>query len=196
MLKFNEKQMKGKRAEVEVLSLDHAAVLQAYLEVRSSLLKKINELQEKINAKKGKPELDPNSDHNHDREPETHRDTDPGSLFMNRHGRALSEHNVRSLVKRLTHNYARKSVPPHLWKDIYTANFKILLAIGVENDPDKLAQKLSHIDQPTTDMYSHLDRALPGIAMLNQQYRATQQTARKETSEQLAQLDSQRDRAA
>ena len=69
MLKFNEQQTKGKRAEIEVLSLDHAAALQAYLDVRSSLLKKINELQEKINAKKSKPKLNPSSDHNHDRDP-------------------------------------------------------------------------------------------------------------------------------
>lgn len=185
MLKFNEKQTKGKRAETEILSLDHAAALQDFLDVRSWLL-------EQINAKKHKPEPNPLNDHDHEKDD----DRDPGTLFLNRHGRPLREHNVRDLVKRLTRNYAGKSVPPHLWRDIYAANFKILLAIGVESDPDKLAQKLWHIDQPTTDGYSHLDRALPGIAMLNQQYRATQQTARKEISEQFDQLDSQRDRAA
>lgn len=117
-------------------------------------------------------------------------------MFLNRHGRPLREHNVRNLVKRLTRNYAGKSVPPHLWRDIYAAHFRVLLAIGVESDPDKLAQKLWHIDQPTTDGYSHLDQALPAIAMLNQRYRSSQLTQRKEISEQLDTLDSQRDRAA
>ena len=35
MLKFNEMQMKGKRAETEILSLDHAAALQDFLDVRA-----------------------------------------------------------------------------------------------------------------------------------------------------------------
>ena len=71
-----------------------------------------------------------------------------------------------------------------------------MLAIGVENDPGKLSKRLAHIDQQTTDKYSHLDKALAAIAMRNQQYRASLQTQRKETSEQLAQLDPQRKRAA
>jgi hypothetical protein len=173
MLKFNEKQTKGKRAQTEVLSLDLAATLQAYLEVREWLLHQINE-------KRKEPESEP----------------DPGTLFLNRHGRALKEHNLRSHVLRLTRNYAGKSIPPHLFRDIYAAHFRVLLAIGVESDPDKLPKKLWHIDLPTTDGYSHLDQALPGIAMLNQQYRASQLTQRKEISEQLDQLGSQQDRAA
>jgi hypothetical protein len=71
-----------------------------------------------------------------------------------------------------------------------------LLAIGVENDPGKLSARLWHIDQPTTDKYSHLDKAQAGIAMLNQQYRASQQTLRKETSEQLVQPELRQERAA
>jgi hypothetical protein len=72
----------------------------------------------------------------------------------------------------------------------------MLLALGVEKDPSKLSDQLWHIDQPTTDKYSHLNKALPAIAMLNQRYRASQQALRKETSEQLAQLEPQRGRAA
>jgi hypothetical protein len=175
MLKFNEKQTKGKRAQTEIMPLDLAATLQAYLDVRESLLQQINEKR---------------------KEPGSKPEPDPGTLFLNRHGRALKEHNLRSHVLRLTRNYAGKSIPPHLWRDIYAAHFRVLLAIGVESDPDKLPKKLWHIDLPTTDGYSHLDQALPGIAMLNQQYRASQLTQRKEISEQLDQLGSQQDRAA
>jgi hypothetical protein len=171
MLKYKEEETKGKRAQTEVLSLDLAATLQAYLDVRQWLL-------EQINAKKLK--LEP----------------DRGTLFFNRHGRALKEHNLRSHVMRLTRNYAGKAIPPHLWRDIYAQHFRILLAIGVENDPEKLPKRFWHIDQPTTDKYSHLDKALPGIAMLNQQYRASQQTLRKETSLQLVQPELRKERAA
>lgn len=174
ILKFNEKQMKGKRAQIEVLPLALAATLQAYLDVREWLL-------QQINKKRKEPESEP----------------DPGMLFFNREGRAMRDHNLRSHVLRLTRNHAGKAIPPHLWRDIYSTHFRQLLAIGAENDPGKLSKRLAHIDQQTTDKYSHLDKALAAIAKRNQHFRASQQTTqRKETSGQLDQLGSQRERAA
>jgi hypothetical protein len=150
MLKFNEKQTKGKRAQIEVLALDLAAIVQAFLEVRARLL-------EQINAKRKKPEPNP----------------DPGTLFFNRLGRAMKEHNLRSHVLRLTRNYVGKAIPPHFWRDIYAAHFRMLLALGVEKDPTKLSVRLWHINQQTTDKYNHLNKGLAAIAMLNKQYRAS-----------------------
>jgi hypothetical protein len=104
--------------------------------------------------------------------PKIEPEGDPGTLFFDRHGHALREHSLRNLVRRLTRNYAGKAVPPHLWRDIFVADFRILLAIGVESDSGKPSKRLWHFDQPTTDKYNHLHRTLAGIAMLNQQHRA------------------------
>ena len=172
MFEFKEEDTKGKRAQTQVLTLDTAETLNAYLNVRTFLV-------EQCKVTHGIPKNGPAT-----------------TLFMNRHGGALREHNLRNLVRRLTRNYAGKAVSPHLWRDIFAAHFRMLLALGVEKDPSKLSDQLWHIDQPTTDKYSHLNKALPAIAMLNQRYRASQQALRKETSEQLAQLEPQRGRAA
>jgi len=172
MFEFKEEDTKGKRAQTQVLTLDTAETLNPYLNVRAFLV-------EQCKVTHGIPKNGPAT-----------------TLFMNRHGGALREHNLRSLVRRLTRNYAGKAVPPHLWRDIFAAHFRMLLALGVEKDPGKLSDQLWHIDQATTDKYSHLNKALPAIAMLNQRYRASQQALRKETSEQLAQLEPQRGRAA
>jgi len=172
---FTEKETKGKREQTEVVSLDGTETLQNFLDVRTSILKHLD-------AKRIERGIKPEGD--------------PGTLFFDRHGHALREHSLRNLVRRLTRNYAGKAVPPHLWRDIFMADFRILLAIGVESDSGKPSKRLWHVDQPTTDKYNHLHRALAGIAMLNQQHRASQQSLRKETSEQLVQLESQRERAA
>jgi hypothetical protein len=179
MFDLPEDKTKVQRAQKEVLTLTTAETLNAYLNVRAFLEEQAEKKHEKWEKKFGTPKTGPLT-----------------TLFMNRHARPLSEHSLRALVRRLSRNYAAKAVPPHLWRDVYSTHFRQLLAIGVENDPGKLSKRLAHIDQQTTDKYSHLDKALAAIAMRNQQYRASLQTQRKETSEQLAQLDSQRDRAA
>jgi len=116
MLKYKEEETKGKRAQTEVLSLDLAATLQAYLDVRQWLL-------EQINAKKLK--LEP----------------DRGTLFFNRHGRALKEHNLRSHVMRLTRNYAGKAIPPHLC-GISTHSISGTACNWCRKRPRKAAQKV------------------------------------------------------
>lgn len=179
MFDLPEDKIKVQRAQKEVLTLTTAETLNAYLNVRAFLEEQTEKKHEKWEKRFGTPKTGPLT-----------------TLFMNRHARPLSEHSLRALVRRLSRNYAAKAVPPHLWRDVYSTHFRQLLAIGVENDPGKLSKRLAHIDQQTTDKYSHLDKALAAIAMRNQQYRASLQTQRKETSEQLAQLDSQRDRAA
>jgi len=179
MFDLPEDKIKVQRAQKEVLTLKTAETLNAYLNVRALLKEQSEKKHEKWEKKFGTPKTGPLT-----------------TLFMNRHARPLTEHSLRALVRRLSRNYAGKAVPPHLWRDIYSTHFRQLLAIGVENDPGKLSKRLAHIDQQTTDKYSHLDKALAAIAMRNQQYRASLQTQRKETSEQLARLDPQRERAA
>jgi hypothetical protein len=167
MFVFRENETKGKRAQTEIIPLDLAATLEAYLEVRELL----------IEEKDG-------------------RKDDPGTLFLNRHGRALSAQTLRALVRRLTRNYVSKSVPPHLWRDIFTAHYRILLATGLAVNFGEIQRRLWHINLHPTEKYSHLGKALPGIAALNQQYRASQQAQRKEASEQLAQPELRQERAA
>src|SRR5579872_1209707 len=179
IIELNEEAMKGKRAETHVPSLETAGHLQAYLNVRAFLEEESEKKHGEWEKMFGIPKDGPLT-----------------TLFMNRHARPLREHSLRALVRRLTRNWAGKAIPPHLWRDIYEAHFRLLLAIGVENDPKKLSKRLSHIDQQTTDKYSHLDKALPGIAMLNQLFRASQQAERKETSEQLARPELRQERAA
>jgi integrase len=123
-------------------------------------------------------------------------ESDPGSLFLNRAGNALSEHNLRDLVRRLTRNYVGKTIHPHLWRDIFAANFRVQLATGMAKKYSRLWKRLWHMDEKPTEMYSQLGYALPGVAALNQQYLASQQTDRKEVSEQLAQPDLRLGRAA
>ena len=180
MFDLPEDKTKGQRAQKEVLTLKTAESVNAYLNVRAFLIAECKKRYSEVYEKKyGIP-----------------KDYRVTTLFMTRHGYPLREHSLRAQVRRLSRNYAGKAVPPHLWRDIYSTHFRQLLAIGVENDPSKLSKRLAHIDQQTNDKYSHLNKALAGIAMLNQKYRASQQTLRKEASEQPAPLEVQRERAA
>ena len=45
--------------------------------------------------------------------------TDPGTLFVNEHGQALTKAMIRNHVSRLTLKYGSRSVTPHLFRDIF-----------------------------------------------------------------------------
>jgi Phage integrase family len=45
--------------------------------------------------------------------------TDPGTLFVNEHGQALTKAMIRNLVSRLTLKYGGRIVTPHLLRDVY-----------------------------------------------------------------------------
>lgn len=97
-------------------------------------------------------------------------ENDHGMLFFNRRRTALSENNLRDLVCRLTKTYVGKRVTPHLWRDIFSANFRVLSAAGIGRGDEELQDRLWHIDEQTTDGYSQLDYAEPGIVALNQEF--------------------------
>ena len=47
------------------------------------------------------------------------RNTDPGTLFLNREGGPLTSEELRDLVSNLTLKYARRRVNPHMFRDIF-----------------------------------------------------------------------------
>jgi hypothetical protein len=73
---------------------------------------------------------------------------DPGTLFLNRYGEAMSSNDVRALVTRLTVRYTGTRVTPHLLRDIYAANF-----LEKGGKIEDLQRDLWHEDIATTQEY-------------------------------------------
>jgi hypothetical protein len=73
---------------------------------------------------------------------------DPGTLFLNRNGDAMSSNDVLALVTRLTIRHAGTRVTPHLLRDIYAANF-----LEKGGKIEKLRRELWQADIATTQKY-------------------------------------------
>jgi Phage integrase family len=73
---------------------------------------------------------------------------DPGTLFLNRNGDAMSSKDVLALVTRLTIRHAGTRVTPHLLRNIYAANF-----LEKGGKIEKLQQELWQADIATTQKY-------------------------------------------
>jgi len=73
---------------------------------------------------------------------------DPGTLFLNRNGDAMSSNDVLALVTRLTIRHAGTRVTPHLLRDIYAANF-----LEKGGKIEKLQRELWQADIATTQKY-------------------------------------------
>jgi integrase len=100
------------------------------------------------------------------------KELDHGQLFANRRGGELSQCTFHSLVCRLTKKYVGRKVSPHIWRDIFAAHIKMLAALGMGGGREQIRRRFFHVDDETTDGYSQLDYAAPGIAALDREYLA------------------------
>jgi len=155
MVCFDESKTKSRRAERVVLPLALASLIEDFnLHHRSLLIEDFIERHRRTaNPKKKK-------NFNH------------GYLLLNRNGAGLSQHSLRWQVRRLTRKYIGHKVSPHIWRDIFAAHTKMLAALGLGGGRKMLQRRLFQVDEATTDGYSQLDYALPGIAALDSEYSA------------------------
>ena len=158
MICFDEKKTKSHRAERVVLPLALASLIEDFDQHHRTLLFEdfIERSRLTVTNKTKKKK----------------RRFDHGHLLLNRNGGGLSQHSLRWQVRRLTRKYIGHKVSPHIWRDIFAAHTKMLAALGLGGGRQMLQRRLFQVDDATTDGYSQLDYALPGIAALDREYPA------------------------
>lgn len=157
MICFDETETKSRRAETVVLPLALASLIEDFnLNHRGVIIENF------INRNRIR----------RSRDPKIKEYIDHGHLFLNRRGGALSQDSLRWQVRRLTRKYIGHKVSPHIWRDIFAAYTKMLAALGLGGGRKMLQRRLFQVDDQTTDGYSQLGYALPGIAALDSEYQA------------------------
>jgi hypothetical protein len=141
MLVYDEAATKAGRAEIVILPLATATIIDEY---------KRNYRDHLISNK--------------------HKKDDKGYLFPSKSGEALAKSSMSCIVRYFTRSTVGTDVHPHLWRSIFDSHVMHLAAIGIGKGL-QYAQRCSwQVDEKTTAKYTDLEFVAGGIAALDRYF--------------------------